>query len=170
MKIIEALKAIKDLARKCSDLQTKIKAHCADLDFESPTYPDQRAQVKEWVQSYQDSVKEIARLRVAVQRTNVNTKVAITLDNTSVTKSIAEWVHWRRDLAKMMESVYGSLTDKGLREITVKQSNDQPMVAKVRRYFDPAERDKNLELYRGEPSKIDATLEIINATTDLMED
>jgi hypothetical protein len=36
-------------------------------------------------------------------------------------------------------------------------------------YFDPAERDKKIEIFRSEPSLIDRTLEVINCTTDLIE-
>ena len=39
---------------------------------------------------------------------------------------------------------------------------------RVRRYYDPAQRDEKLELYRSEPSTIDATLEVSNAVTDLI--
>ena len=36
---------------------------------------------------------------------------------------------------------------------------------KIVRYFDPVERDRMIALYRSEPSLIDGTLEIVNATT-----
>ena len=42
MKIIEALKKIKELTKKVEDLQIKVRDHCADLDCDSPIYPDQR--------------------------------------------------------------------------------------------------------------------------------
>lgn len=40
---------------------------------------------------------------------------------------------------------------------------------RIRRYFDAPERDAKIELYRVEPSVIDATLEVTNAVTDLLE-
>lgn len=169
MKIIEALKQIKDLSRKCSDLAEKVKQYSADLDFETTVYPDQTAQVQEWVQSHTDTIKEIARLRVAIQRTNILTMVKIALDGNVIEKSIAEWIHWRRDLAKSQETLYKQLTDRNLKEGAVQQSNGQVMNVKIRRYYDPKTRDKMIELYRSEPSIIDATLEVINATIDLME-
>lgn len=42
------------------------------------------------------------------------------------------------------------------------------LVVKRRLYFDPSERDHKLEVYRSEPAKIDSTLEIINAVTDII--
>ena len=41
MKIIEALKKIKDLRRKADDLKDKVKQHCADLDCETSPYHTQ---------------------------------------------------------------------------------------------------------------------------------
>lgn len=38
MKLIEALKKVKDLARKADDLKGKVSAYCAHLSFETPTY------------------------------------------------------------------------------------------------------------------------------------
>ncbi len=171
MKIIEALKSIKDLQRKASDLKDKVAKNCADLDCETPTYIDQKKQVSEWVQAYGDIVKEILRLRYAVQKTNINTQVTIDLGNKSVTKSITEWIYRRKDLAKLDEDVWRSLTDKGLRESQTYQVTPSApaVIVKKRLYFDPVERDNKIELYRSEPHKIDATLEITNAVTTLIE-
>lgn len=169
MKLIEAMKKIKALQEKAEDLREKIGRHCADLDFETAVYPDQRKQVTEWLQAHMDIMKEILRLRVAVQRTNLATPVTITLGDKAVTKTIAEWIHRRRDLAGYDFQAWKFLTDRGLKEGTIQQSTGQPREVKIRRYFDPAERDKKLELYRTEPQTIDATLEVTNAVTELME-
>lgn len=169
MKIIEAMKELKRLNVKVDDLRGKISKYCADLDIENPTYPDQRGQVREWIQSYSDSLKEIARLRVAIQRTNLATNVKIELGNKQVEKSIAEWIHRRRDLAKLEQAGWAALTDRNLRDGKAKTTSDALVDVKVRRYFDPAERDEKVALYRDEPSIIDGTLEVVNAVTDLME-
>lgn len=169
MKIIEALKKIKYLQQKADDIKEKVKKHCADLDCETPMYPDQRSQVSQWVQGYNDIIKEILELRVRIQRTNLDTAVTIELGNIHVTKSIAEWIHRRKDLAKLDESIWAALTDRGLKEsqqFQLTPSAPQGFV-KRRLYFDPSVRDAKVELYRSEPSKIDYTLEVINAITDL---
>lgn len=171
MKIIEALKKIKDLQRKASDIKSKVQSYCADLDVETPTYPDQRSQVSQWLQAYGDIVKEILSLRYNIQRTNVSTMVTIELGNKQVTKSITEWIYRKKDLAKMDEDVWRVLSDKGLKETQSYQltTNAPTTLVKRRLYFDPVERDNKVELYRSEGSKIDSTLEIINAVTTLME-
>ena len=50
MKLIEALKLTKDLARKAEDLRAKIANCSADMDFETPVYPDQATQVQHTIQ------------------------------------------------------------------------------------------------------------------------
>lgn len=169
MKIIEAMKKIKDQQVKAADIRSKIQVYCADLSFETPLYADQKQQVAEWLQAHEDILKEILRLRVAIQRTNLATSVTIELGGKQVTKSIAEWVHRRRDLAALAKDAWQKLTDRGLKEGTAKNSTGQDIEIKLRRYYDPKERDAKVELYRSEPSIIDATLEVTNAVTDVVE-
>src|ERR1700679_468840 len=95
------MKRLKDLNTKAEDLRKKVVQHSADLTIETPVYADQRRQASEWIQSHSDILKEILHLRVAMQRTNIATPVSIELDGKHVTKSIAEWIHRRRDLAKL---------------------------------------------------------------------
>jgi hypothetical protein len=169
MKLIEALKQIKDLQRKADDLQEKVAQHSAHLNLETPVYADQRKQVKEWIQAHSDILKEILRLRIAIQRTNLETPVEIHLNGRGVTKSIAEWIHRRRDLAGEERKMWRSLTDKNLKEGITKNSNEQVVEVKIVRCYDPAERDEKLFGLDCEPSTIDSKLEIVNAVTDLIE-
>lgn len=169
MKIIEALKLIKELNIKTEDLKKKISTYCADLDIETPMYPDQKRQVSEWLQAHSDIVKEISKLRFAIQKTNLATNVDVELGGQKVTKTISEWIHRRRDLAKMQFDAWAVIGDKGLKEgMLPSTTGGEPRVVKLRRYYDPVERDKMIELYRSEPGIIDRTLEITNATTDLI--
>lgn len=170
MKLIQAMKKLKDLNQKAEDLRGKVSQFCADLTIETPVYPDQRGKISEWIQAHGDLLKEILSLRVAIQRTNITTPVTIEIDGKQVTKSIAEWIHRRRDLAKLEMEIWSKLGDRGLREQNVQTSPAGPVTeVRIRRYFDPQEKDRRLALYRSEPSVIDATLEVVNATTDLLE-
>lgn len=169
MKIIEALKQVKDLQRKAEDLTQKIGQHCADMDFETALYTDPRAQVEEWLQAVQDIFKEILRLRLAIQRTNLETEVTIELGGKAVSKSIAAWIHRRRDLATAEKRLWSMLGDRGLKEGSVRQSSGEVREVKIRRYFDPRKRDQQVEMFTAEPTTVDARLEIVNAITDLKE-
>lgn len=172
MKIIEALKKIKDLLRKADDLKGLVAQHCVDLDCETPAYPDQKQQVRDWLQAHSDTIKEVLRLKYCIQKTNINTQVTIELGGQHVTKSITEWILRRKELAKIEESLQRSLTFGKWDKEEYKQAvtpNTPERVYKRRLYFDPIERDKKIEMYRSEPSAIDSTLEVINAVTDLIE-
>lgn len=169
MKIIEALKKMKDLLKKADDLKAKIAAHSADLDCETPVYSDQKSQVASWLQSHSDILKEISKLNYQVQKTNVLTKVSIEIDGKHIEKSICEWLLRRKKLAAMEQSAWQALTDRNLREGNINQSNGTQLFVKIRRYFDPKERDHKVSVFSSEPSIIDAKLEIANCVTDLLD-
>jgi hypothetical protein len=170
VKIIEGMKKIKELQIKSEDLRRKIGTYCVDLAHETPMYgADQKNKIREWIQGHCDITKEILRLRVAIQKTNIVTNVTIELGGKQVTKTVAEWIHRRRDLSDLDLKCWAMLTDRNLREGTVTISTGEKQEVKIRRYYDPAERDTAVELYRSEPSRIDSTLEITNAVTDLIE-
>lgn len=170
MKLIEAMKKIKDLQIKAEDLKKKVSQFCAIQSVETPLYgKDQAEKIKEWLQGYGDILKEILKLRISVQRTNLDTDVTIELDGKQVTKSIAEWIHRRKDLAGLEQQLWSSLTDRGLKEGILQNSQGEKVEVKIVRFYEPSQRDKFIELYRSEPSKIDSTLEVVNAVTELIE-
>lgn len=168
MKLIEAMKEVKALKKKCDDLRTKIAQYSAKANYETATYPDQTAQVKEWLQSHSDCVKRIAKLGVAIQTTNLQTQVEIKIGDQRVVHSISEWVLRRRELAELETRAWAALTDKNIKEGVTKQSDGSTFEIKIVRFYDPAERDRKIELYRTEPGVIDSTLETVNATTELV--
>jgi hypothetical protein len=172
VKIIEAMKKIKELDEKAKDLREKVAKHSVDMDFETPLYPDQRATVDGWLQAHSDILKEMLRLKVAIQRTNLATVVAIDVAGDGkdlVKKTIAEWIHRRTKLADIEGLMWAGLTDRNLREGTVMQTSGTPKDVKIRRYYDPKQRDEKITLFKAEPLRIDATLEVTNAITDLIE-
>lgn len=170
MKIIEALKKTKDLERKSRDLVEKIRNHCADMDYETPVYPDQKQQIFQWMQSHKDLIREIGRLKYCIQKTNVLTPVTIVLNGNDVTKSIAEWIFRRKTLADLEKQSWSALSSRGLKDLRIQQSQGQIVDAKVRYYYDPREKDRMMDILSSEPSLIDSKLEMVNAVTDLIED
>ncbi len=170
MKLIEAMKKIKDLQVKADDLRDKVGKNHALLNYETPAYgKDQRERVSGWIQAHSDILDEILHLRVAIQRTNLRTNVKIELGGKTVEKLIASWIHRRRDLANEEGKMWAKLTDKGLKEGAGQDSSGQKIDVKIIRFYDPDVRDEAKELYRSEPMKIDSTLEVTNAITDLVE-
>lgn len=169
MKIIEAMKEIKNLLRKVDDLKAKITTHTADLDNQEPAYADQAAQLKEWMQGHHDTVLRIAQLREAIQRTNLVTSVTITLPSgLVVSHSLAGWLIRRLALVQKETELYSAIGDRGLQNNAVRDKEGDVIVVRLRRYYDPKERDKKLEDLKSEPHLIDAALEMANATTELI--
>lgn len=171
MKIIEALKLVKELTIKASDLRTKISQHSAHLSIETPVYPNQAEQVSQWLQAHEDITREIAQLSVRIARTNLLTTVAIKVGDNLLTKSITEWIVRRRTLAAFDLAAWGLLTDRGLKEGQVPSSTNggQPNMVKIVRCYDPVQRDKRITLYKEEPGLVDRNLEVVNAITDLLD-
>jgi hypothetical protein len=173
MKIIEAMKQVKLLDQRNEDLKQKVAKYCADLEAETPTYgtpEQQKQQVSAWLQSIHDSVIEATNLRMSINRTNMATMVTIEMGGNKITKSIFEWILRRRIYSKVEEAAWNVLTNKNLQVANIRNSSGDTTFTKVRLYFDAMERDKNVELYRSEPSIIDRNLEIVNATTDLLQE
>ena len=170
MKIIEAMKRVKMNKAKVADLQAKLAQVCANLSHETPLYGTETGnKVKEWLQSCMDISQEDIRLLTAIQCTNLATSVSIEIGGKSVTKNIAEWVWRKRAYAAVDFATHGKLTDRGLKDGMVQTSTGQPMELKIVRHYDPVARDSAMAMYRDEPHQIDAALEIVNATTDLLE-
>ena len=104
----------------------------------------------------------------AIARRNLATSVTIELGGKSVTKTIAEWVWRRREYAKLDLLTFSKLTDRGLKEGQGQTSTGLPFEVKLVRHYDPSQRDAAMAMYQAEPHQIDAALEVVNATTELL--
>lgn len=170
MKIIEAMKRIKQNKEKIGDLQMRIGAVSANLSIETPVYGDEtKNKVKEWAQSCDDLTQDNVKMLCSIARTNLATQVPIVLGEKIVTKSISEWVWRRREYALIDYNTWAKMTDRGLKEGPVRSSTEVPIEVKIQRHYDPEKRDKMMTIYKSEPHEIDAALEVVNAVTDLIE-
>lgn len=169
MKLIQALKHLKELERKSDDLIGLVRDHCAIASTETKKYEDQKGKVDQWIQSQSDILKEILRLRIAIQKTNLVTNVTIELNGKQVTKTIAEWIHRRRDLTEKELNMWSNITDRKIKEATTYGPTGQPIEIKIVRFYDPGKREEMRMALISEPSIIDGHLEIANAVTDLIE-
>lgn len=171
MKIIEAMKLVKMNDEKVADLRNKISSCAAHTSIENPVYgPETRQKIDGWLQACADISQQNVNLLCNIQRTNLATNVDIELGGKKVTKSIAEWVWRRRKYAEQDRQTWGSLTDRNLQEGHITPSNGtEPVKVEIVGYYDPSSRDEKVEMYREEPHRIDSALEVVNATTDLIE-
>ena len=172
MKIIEALKEIKNLRRKLGDIQEKISIYSADNSTDTPIYENQKLQIESWLQAAEDINKNILNLSHRIHKTNVNTKMTIeVIDGKPITKSIDEWLLRMFNLAEEDKKTWLSLNvnDSSKTQKYRLPNSSTDVVVTRRLYFDILKRDKKLEEYSSEKSKINSKLEIINAITDLLD-
>lgn len=176
MKLIEAMKQVKSLLVKADDIRKKIAQHSAILSIETPVYEAQEKQVAEWLQSHESIMQEIGSLQVRIAKTNLATQVTIKLGEKNVVKCVTEWIARRGNgekkhgLSSLDHAAWSGLTDRGLREQMVKPTPESAVTqVTIKRFYKPEERDSKIEVYRSEPSLIDATLEVTNAVTDLLD-
>lgn len=170
MKIIEAMKKVKNNIEKIEDIQKKIASNCANTSMEVSAYGENtKNKIDEWCQSCDDLSQENIRLLCAIQRTNLSTSVTIELGGKNVTKTISEWVWRRREYSKRDYMTWSNLTDRNLKEGTFNNSVGQLQEVKIVRHYDINKRDKMIEIYRSEARTIDSALEIVNAVTDLID-
>jgi hypothetical protein len=168
MKIIEAMKQIKALEHKAKDLLNFVQMHSSDLDIEAPVYLDQSGQVKSWIDAYVGALETIVSLQAKIQKTNTVTQVTIELGGNRISKTISEWIYRKNKIATE-KSVWTALDGRRLKDSSFIQTSGTVKEVKVRRYFDPELRDRKITGLSQEPFLIDSALEVINATTDLIE-
>jgi hypothetical protein len=169
MKIVEAMKKVKDNRRKIDDLRQKIAKNAARLSYETSQYDNPEAKVKEWLQSCNDLSVQSVDLLERINKTNINTIVEIEIGGKSVSRSIAGWIYRRREFAAIDAATWKALTDNGLKDGFAKTASGDQMEVKVVRHFNPEQRDRKISEFSEEPYLIDSRLEVINAITDLAE-
>lgn len=169
MKIIEALKKIKLNEKKIADYTTRIKQHSAILSTETSPYADTKKEVDGWLQAVADLVKENETLMRRVHTTNTSTQVNVEVGGKQVTKSIDEWLYRRNKGIEFERLSVAALTDRNLKEQAVPDKEGKMQIITINRHYDASLRDKRLGQLMDEPSQIDMALEIVNATTDLLE-
>jgi len=170
MKIIEALKKVKNNREKISDLQQLIQQNCAHMESQkgSTPYNDPKKKIKEWVQSIHDTQKENSKLLSQIQKTNLETLVTIEMPSgTQVEKSISEWIVRRREGVDTEIETYNAMSSR-LQQQAFKKEDGTIEVDNVVLNYSSEDRDKKTMDLGQEKSLIDAKLEIVNATTDLL--
>jgi hypothetical protein len=172
MKLIEAMKRVKANKEKIAALQKMIGDFSAHLSHETPVYGNETPEkISGWAQACEDLTQENIRLLTAITRTNLQTEVTVKLAEKNVTKSIAEWIWRRREYAASDLLTWKMMGDRGLREGHLNSSvpGGASIEVKIVRNYNPERRDKKLAEYQSEPHEIDATLEVTNAVTELIE-
>ena len=171
MKIIEALKAVKANREKITELQMLIPRNAAHMESQNGATPynDPKKKIKAWVQSIHDTLLENSRLLTRIQKTNLDTLVSIEMPSgVTVEKTVSEWIVRRREGVDAEILTYQSMRHS-LNQKAVQAQDGTIKVDQVVVNYSTEDRDTKLMELSREKSLIDGKLEIINATTDLLE-
>lgn len=169
MKLIEGMKTLKVIEKKMQHNTERVNQYAAIVSSERPifgTEAEQRKQVEQLIQSNTDLAKQYLSLKKAVDLTNIQSQVTIGKE----TFSISDLLQIQRNVAKLMKTTYNALNDKlaEQRIVTMRQpTTEKP--PHVERMYDENEKYKGLQYWQGLEDEIETRLEVINATTNLIE-
>ena len=171
LKLTQGLKLQKSMISDIAQLEALVTKHSADFENETPLLGDaskQCAQVAAWAQSARQLENDLEWLNLRIQKTNNATLVTVELAGKQVTKPLTSWIHRRQKGCDRMTSLEQAHNDRGLKEQSIRNSSGVTETMKIRRYYDPQAQAQRIMDAKREKSLIDSTLEVVNATTDLL--
>ena len=170
MKIIEAMKRLKVILKRMQDNTQQIAVYSSILSTEKPAFgseEDQKKKVSSLVQANNDLMGEYLKLKQQIERTNL----ATTLSLGDKAWTISELLVIKRVLATVMVNTYNAMSIAAA-DARAKsgfgKTAEGAMPLPVRMYSEEF-RNNGIARWQELYSAIDARLEVINATTDLVE-
>lgn len=166
MKIIEALKELKLIIKKIWAAQEWIgKLNCL-LSNEKPMVgssdKDQAKEVHSLVQSIFDLEKNYVKLKGSIESTNNNTKVSIEWEE----RTITEWLTTLRNTYSIVKQTANYLNTNRAQKLLQSMPNKEWV--EIIPCYDYVKMTDVFGKYMNKVEKISSTLEVINATTELI--
>lgn len=166
MKLIEAMKELKLIIKKMESNNEQVVKLSSILSNEKPlvgsSIEDQKKEVNALIQSNEDLFDNYLKLKLAIEKTNTTTSVTIN----DKTLTITEWLTFRRN-ASEASRIY-LLVNTSAAQGRLSRINNSDKTIEVLPCFD----EKIINTKKMEMidilGKIDWTLEVVNATTDLV--
>lgn len=169
MKIIEALKELPLLEKRIEKNIELIQKYSSEVEgageFTFKTKEQQTAEVASLIQSVSDLAARRGKIRRALAMTNATVTVAIQ----GVTRTITEWIEYRERGYNFEARALQALNTNTAASIVRTTQVQVDIGIKPVRFYDEAEKNAKLAAITEIHGAIDATLEIINATTELTE-
>jgi len=169
MKLIEGMKTLKVIEKKMQHNAERINQYASIISTERPifgTEVEQRKQLESLIQANTDLATEYLKIKKMVDMTNLKSEVKIGKD----VFTIADLLQIQRNVAKLMRLTYNSLNDKLAEQRLMsmrQQATDK--VPRVERMYDENRKYEGLQYWQGLEDEIETRLEVINATTELIE-
>ncbi len=165
MKIIEALKRMKLLEKRIETNNRNITEYSSKLSNEKPIFASEKIQekeVKSLIQANKDLIIEILKLKRSIEVTNLT----VTFTANNVTDTISGHLFRIRRLNHLIRNTYMALNANKIKPNSMNISND----IKIEKLYDEKEKQDGLRNIMDYESEVSAKLEVINATTDIIEE
>lgn len=168
MKIIEALKEQKKIQNSITRNCTAITNYACKLSSEKPIFESdeiQKQEVLSLIQSNQDLTNRFLWLKRCIDHTNLTIKVEFD----GIEYTITDLLNLKRSGINFLLSTHKALNDsQALRRLSsMKYLVDKQV--QVELLYDEKTKNNQLDRWQTLYDNIDARLEVINATTDLVE-
>lgn len=167
MKLVEAMKELKLIEKKMLKNNNSIEKYSSQPSNERPYFSsesEQRKELKSLIQANKDLLDNYLSLKKKIEKTNLEVETEI--DGNKY--SISELLVLKRRLAKIMIESFNSMNDKNAKgNLHSMRGVDNSI--KIERFYDEKEKNEGLRKWQDFYDNIDSRLEVINATTDLVE-
>jgi len=169
MKIIEGMKKIKINEKRITRNCDQITRYSSLLDTEKPFFDSedvQKKEVKSLVQSSKDLINECIKLKQRIEKTNLETVIEFNGEQFAISALLM----LKRKYGALLINIFNSLNDgearKRFRGLAAQPNEKRPTIIRLFR-----EEDKNKELQNIYDllDNITSRLEVINATTELLD-
>jgi S-adenosylmethionine synthetase len=168
MKIIECLKRMRVIEKRIENNERDITKYASMVSTERPSFKDEKEQKEELqkiVQSNTDLVTEYVKLNNALERTNLTTFVTIG----GMSAPIRDFLFYSRKGCRLMINTFRALNDEAATTKMRHVSIGETPRPRVERMYDEKTKNTNMRKWMDLQDSITQSLEVINATTDLIE-
>jgi hypothetical protein len=170
MTIIECMKRLRVIEKRIDSNAQDITRYASMINTQIPLFESQekqREEVARRVQANVDLVHEYLRLKRRLERTNLAVRVKIQ----NKEYSISELIVLRRKLIDSLLLTYSSLNDFTGKSAQRSAPNIQGQAqAHVVRLYKEEDKQAKLRKWMDFKAEIDGRLEVVNATTQLLDD
>ena len=168
MKIVEGLKRLRVIEKRLAANRESITRYSSMVSTEKPlfeTEDKQRKEVTSLIQSCNDLVSEYLKTKKQIEQTNLK----ITVEIGGVSHTISDLLTLKRKLSNLMIKTYYALNDTAGESRLRNASTVEGKTPHVVRFYKEESRNEGLRLWQDLYDNIESRLEVINATTDLVE-
>ncbi len=168
MKLIEAMKELKLVEKRMEKNREQITQYSSGLSNEKEIFGSEQKQideVKSLLQANVDLFNRYLYLKRSIERTNLETKVEFSVGTYSISELLAIKRRLQHSVINTFKALNTQSAEARMRTIKIPDNVE----VKVVRYYREEEKNLLLKSWMEFFENIDGRLEVVNATTDLID-